>query len=909
MVVTEDRKVASPKKSRVPPSGSALRRHVLLPLGLALLLSIVVTIFAGLHIHSLHVASEGKQRQWAIQTLLPTLLNKEVLQLHANLNGLASCPNFQQAWLTGDLHTLEARMAPIFDGLKSRHEFIDISLRQPDHTLFLHRQIPLWAHERSDSEVLAQAVQSGDPAHGLELDPTGILLLRLVHPLRLDGKTAGFIDLSVEIHGLTTTLQRSVGSDIWLVTAKEQLDRQDWLHLTGPGGVEEWGRLARLVVLSGSRKDIPPALRDFMALPREQRALKTFTSTEQGWPIQGGQVPLRDATGHEIGEIFFLDDTSGLIAELNRLRLFFLVITGSTAITVFTFLFFFLGRIQATLLKQKRSLLNEIDSRKNTETALRRLQEDLERQVAERTQALGDTNQALQREVAERQQTGEELRRAKEEWEETFNAMADTVTILDPELRIVRANRATGELWGQPAEQLVGRHCYELYRDAGEPCEGCPVAQTLADHRQHICEIEHSPLGKTFLVSASPLIGNDGVCRGVVHVARDITVQKEFEAKLQQTKKMEAVGTLAAGIAHDFNNILTGILSYSELILRGNTSDPALRDDISRILELGRRGAGLTRQLLAFSREQEARMQPLKLNELVENLMKTLGRLIGEDIEVTFNLSPDLGNVNGDPGQLEQVILNLVVNARDAMPTGGTIVITTGNVELDAEQAARHPGMTPGPHVMLTVSDTGSGMDPETQEHIFEPFFTTKEVGAGTGLGLATVYGIIQQHQGSIWVYSEIGGGTVFKIFLPQTTEPDHALTTRVFPDLPEGRETILLVEDEAAVRDILNRTLATLGYKIITARDPAEAEELFTAEPEIDLLFTDVIMPGGNGMDLYQQLAAKRSNLKVLFMSGYNETIMKQKKMDFAGFPFIQKPFATVDVVLAVRNALDNRV
>ncbi|MDF1613863.1 hybrid sensor histidine kinase/response regulator [Desulfurivibrio dismutans] len=898
--------MAAHKSLQVPFGGNGLRRRILLPLGLALLLSTVVTIFAGLHIHSLHVAREGGQRQEAIQALLPILLNKELFHLRAHLDGLATCPNFQQAWLTGDLNALEARVAQLPAGLKSHHEFFDLSLLQPDQTLLLRWQTPLWHHERSGSEVLARAAQSGEPAHGLELDPAGILLLRLVYPLPSEGKLAGFIDLSAEIHGLTATLQRSVGSDIWLVTAKEKLDRKSWLRLAGPDGPWEWGRLARHVVLGDNRKNIPPVLRDFMARPHHQHTLKTFTSTEKGWTVQGGQVPLLDDTGLEIGEIFFLDDTSGLIAELNRLRLFFLVITGSTAAAVFTFLFFFLGRIQATLFAQKKALLDEIDSRKHTETALRQLQEDLERQVAERTRALSDTNQALQREITERQQTGEELRRAKEEWEETFNAMADTVTILDPELRIMRANRATGELLGQSGEQLVGRHCYELYRGTAEPCQGCPVTKTLGDHRQHTSEIEHCTLGKTLLVAASPLIGDDGVCRGVVHVARDITAHKKFEARLQQTKKMEAVGTLAAGVAHDFNNILTGILGHSELILRGNTDDSALREDINRILEMGRRGAGLTRQLLAFSREQSARMQPLNLNELVENLMKALGRLIGEDIEVTFNLNPDLGIVNGDPGQLEQVILNLMVNARDAMPTGGTITISTSNVELDTDQAARHPGMTPGSHVMLAVSDTGSGMDPETQEHIFEPFFTTKEIGTGTGLGLATVYGIIQQHHGSIWVYSEIGGGTVFKIFLPQTAAPDSTQATRVFPDLPGGRETILLAEDEAAVRDILKRTLGALGYKVLTARGPAEAEEQFAAEPEIDLLFTDVIMPGGNGMDLYRRLAAQRSGLKVLFMSGYGEAVMKQKEMDFAGFPFIQKPFATVDVVQAVRNALD---
>lgn len=762
-----DGSAVNPRGRSTPARERGLRRRILLPLGFALLISAAVTFFAGLHIHTLHMAREGEQRQRAIQAMLPTLLAKEVSLFAANIGGLASCPNLQQAWRTGDRTALGARIAPFFAGLKSHHEFMELSLIQADQAVLLRWQEPLGHRARSDSPVLSRALHSLEPTHGLELDQAGILSLRLVHPLRLDGQLAGFIDFSTEIHELAATLSRSVGSDIWLVSPKEKLDRELWQRLVGPTRAEEWERFARAVVLAGSRDDIPRALADFMALPHHDQVEKTFISTDQGWPAQGGQIPLLDPEGHEIGGVFFLDDTSALVADLNRLGLVFLLTLGGTATAVFAFLFFYLDRIQINLSDRNLALLGEIETRKQMEASLRQLKEGLECQVAERTRNLVDTNQALQREISERQQAAEELRNAKEDWEQTFNAMIDTVTILDQEMVILRANRAAGEAFGMRVEQLVGRRCHELYRRSTEPCLGCPVLQAIEDHGRHTSEIAHCLLGKTFQVAAAPLIGDDGACRGVVHVARDITAQKKIEIKLQQTKKMEAVGTLAAGVAHDFNNILTGILGYGELIIRGKAIDSALRDDLGQIIELGRRGAGLTRQLLAFSRKQNAEMRALNLNELAEKLMKTLGRLIGEDIEVKCHLSPGLGLVHADAGQLEQVILNLVVNARDAMPTGGTLTIETAEIELDVDQAQRHPGMTPGRHIMLAVTDTGTGMDPEVQEHIFEPFFTTKEVGSGAGLGLATVYGIIQQHQGSIWVYSEPCQGTVFKIFLP----------------------------------------------------------------------------------------------------------------------------------------------
>jgi nitrogen-specific signal transduction histidine kinase/CheY-like chemotaxis protein len=392
-------------------------------------------------------------------------------------------------------------------------------------------------------------------------------------------------------------------------------------------------------------------------------------------------------------------------------------------------------------------------------------------------------------------------------------------------------------------------------------------------------------------------------------VGTDITPRRQLEEQLRQSQKMEAVGRLAGGIAHDFNNVLTAILGYSQMLLTDLSEGDPRREDVREIEQAANRAATLTRQLLAFSRRQVLQPQVLDLNALVENLDKFLRRLIGEDIDLRVHASPDLWLVSADSGQVEQVIMNLAVNSRDAMPTGGKLTIETGNVVLDAAYAQRHIAVTPGEYVMLAVSDTGTGMDEETQARIFEPFFTTKASGKGTGLGLSTVYGIVKQSGGNIWVYSEVGRGTTIKIYLPR--ESVSVLPPRqVRPETTDlqGTETILLVEDEDPVRALAAKILRGLGYQVMEAKLGREAITIADAhDAGIDLLLTDVVMPGYSGADLARKLAESRPALKVLFMSGYtDEAIIHHGVLD-ANIAYLQKPF-TPDVLAAkVREVLSS--
>jgi PAS domain S-box-containing protein len=392
----------------------------------------------------------------------------------------------------------------------------------------------------------------------------------------------------------------------------------------------------------------------------------------------------------------------------------------------------------------------------------------------------------------------------------------------------------------------------------------------------------------------------------------DITERKALENQLQQARRMEAVGRLAGGIAHDFNNLLTIIKGYVELATNRKGAQPELRSDLQHIGDASERASTLVRQLLAFSRKQVLKPKVLDLNSIVLNLDKLLRRLLAEVIDMKTMVGKDVGAVKADPSQIEQVIMNLVVNARDAMPNGGRLLVETANVELDAAYAQDHATVRPGRYVMLAVTDTGIGMDADTVAHIFEPFYTTKGSGSGTGLGLSTVYGIVKQSGGYIWVYSEPGKGTTFKVYLPRVDDRVEISSTIEAPSAAarNGKETILLVEDEPGVRELTNMVLSRRGYSVLEALNPQDAERLAENHgSEIHLLLTDVVMPGISGRELAKKLTARHPNLRVLYMSGYTYNVIAEDGTLEDGLSFLQKPFTPQILAQKVRETLDRAV
>jgi PAS domain S-box-containing protein len=478
--------------------------------------------------------------------------------------------------------------------------------------------------------------------------------------------------------------------------------------------------------------------------------------------------------------------------------------------------------------------------------------------------------------------------------------------------KLLDANPALLTMLGySSAKELAGTHLGALYEDTQQWFQLADYLRSETPFNGLIAEWMRKDGTGTVVRVSGRAVSDGGRGRTFELFAEDVTERRALEQQLQQSQKMEAVGRLAGGVAHDFNNLLMVISGYSEFLLDRLGPEPALRGPAQEIASAAGRATSLTRQLLAFSRKQMLAPKILDLNGVVTENLKMLTRMIGEDIDLVMVPGTELGAVRADAGQIEQVIMNLAVNARDAMPSGGKLTIETSNVSLDEDYARFHAPLKPGNYVMLAISDTGAGMDSETQSHIFEPFFTTKGP-KGTGLGLSTVYGIVKQSGGYIWVYSEAGKGTTFKVYLPRVAElvesPAQVAAPAESDVAAPGTETILVVEDEANLRYLARQFLEKQGYRVIESADGAAAMQIAVAhEGVIHLLLTDVIMPGMNGRELAQRISEIRPNVKVLYMSGYTENVIGRNGTLDAGVRLLQKPFTLRDLKSKVREALDS--
>jgi two-component system, cell cycle sensor histidine kinase and response regulator CckA len=478
--------------------------------------------------------------------------------------------------------------------------------------------------------------------------------------------------------------------------------------------------------------------------------------------------------------------------------------------------------------------------------------------------------------------------------------------------RIVLANRRAGEMFGYTTQELIGAGIELLLPESKRAAHGRQREDYFQRPRARPMGIGLDLSGRRkdgaefpVEVSLSSVETEEGIF-GIAFIS-DISLRKTLEAQLLRAQKMEAVGRLAGGVAHDFNNMLTVIAGYNRMVLDElSTLDP-LRGYAEEILKAADRAAALTNQLLAFSRRQIMQPRVINLNAVIGQTESMLRRLIGEDIQLVMSLGADTGNIKADPHHIEQAIVNLAVNGRDAMPAGGRIIIETSNVQIDETYAKTHMGVQPGEFVMIAVSDTGHGMDSATRQNIFEPFFTTKQRGKGTGLGLATVYGMVKQSGGDIWVYSEPGRGTTFKLYFPRVAEPVSAgVIEDPQPLHRDGGETVMLVEDETQVRDLEVRMLKQLGYTVLAAANGEEAMEISRAYlGEISLLVTDVVMPNMSGRQVADALLASRPGIRVLYLSGYTEnTVVNHGVLD-SNVNFLSKPFSREALARKIREIL----
>jgi two-component system cell cycle sensor histidine kinase/response regulator CckA len=517
------------------------------------------------------------------------------------------------------------------------------------------------------------------------------------------------------------------------------------------------------------------------------------------------------------------------------------------------------------------------------------------------------------RDITERKRTEAAVRESEERYRDLVENAHDIIFSHDLLGNYTSVNRAGEQITGYTHEECLALNITDTIAPEHVNKARYMMAKKLAGENVTAYEVDLlAKDGKRIAVEVNTkLVLQDGVPVAVQGIARDVTERKQLEEQLRQSQKMDAIGQLAGGVAHDFNNLLTAINGYSSLGLQRIEGNPTVKNYLEEIKKAGDRAANLTRQLLAFGRKQILQPLPLSLNDIITDMNKMLRRLIGEDIQLSAKLTPDLKRVKADPGQIEQVLVNLVVNARDAMPKGGSLTIETANAELGREYASTHAGVNAGAFVVLAVSDTGTGMDEEVRRHIFEPFFTTKEKGKGTGLGLSTVYGIVKQSGGNISIYSEPNHGTTFKVYLPALDSIVKSSEARAEESvILRGSETVLLVEDEEVVRGLARQILEEAGYQVLVAPQGEEAVRLCNEHAqEIHLLLTDIVMPGAGGKEVADRLSLLHPGIKVLFMSGYtDEAIVHHGVLD-SDVKFIQKPFTPAALARKVREVLDSEL
>ncbi|MBU5636253.1 PAS domain S-box protein [Geomonas sp. Red69] len=514
----------------------------------------------------------------------------------------------------------------------------------------------------------------------------------------------------------------------------------------------------------------------------------------------------------------------------------------------------------------------------------------------------------IMQDITERKRDEDSLRKLSQVVEQS----PVSIVITDTSGRIEFVNPKFVQLTGYTLEEVVGRNPRFLKSGKAAPEESGTLWQTITSGKVWEGEfLNKKKNGELFSEHAtiSPIRDRNGAITHYLAVKEDITERKLLEAQLFQSQKMESIGRLAGGVAHDFNNMLSVILGCAQLALRDAQEGSPLWQDLDQIIHAAKRSSDITRQLLAFSRNEVIAPREVNLNEHFAEMQKTLGRLIGEDIKMTFSPAADLWQVNADTTQLDQILVNLAVNARDAMENGGVLTVATANVTVDSSYSQYHLDASPGDYVQLSVSDTGCGMDRDTIDRIFEPFFTTKEVGKGTGLGLATVYGIVRQHNGFINVYSEPGQGTIFQINFPRFAGAAAVGESAEFEASLVGSGTVLLVEDDALVRKMTLRALRDLGYTVIHASGADEAITICRdGGTRIDVILTDVVMPGMNGKEMVDAIEAFRPGLKVLFMSGYTRDLVAQRGVVDEGRHFIQKPFDLQSLGRKLKETLQDR-
>ncbi len=813
---------------------------------------------------------------------------------------LTTHPEIIQALAEQDRQSLYRLTLPVFNALRDENPFFQIMhFHLPGGNLFMDMYHPEERQERIHAQrpILHAVEREKRQKTGFEIGYYGALW-RVVQPIFYRDRFVGSIEFGINAEQLIETLRNNfdLSATLYFMSSR-------WKNAEG---------ITRPFVRHGS----------FIVLAQPgslfERAVPVFHSPKEEIKIKIGKrrylasaMPiLLNYQGNTIGGLIVLEDITDWIKAADRF------LARSVAITVLVLFVSFL----VLFLVFHGLIIRLEDYKKGQVDLIRKLEENkhnLELKVQERTRMLLEANERLEKEVREHKEAKEAILRHELFLESVFNGIQDEILVLDLDLIIQAGNQSfyrQNRLFNLPGPN----RCFEVFFSRSEPCDGCPALMAISTCSLQRAEVErqdHTGNTKYLEVFAYPIFDEKKTVTGVVEFLRDVTDKKKtkeekerIQDQLIHAQKMEAVGTLAGGVAHDFNNMLTAIQGFAELSLMQVTpADPIYRN-LKQIHRTSLRAADVVRQLLLFSRRQPMRHEPVDMNKIVEGMKRMLERLIGEDVSIETRLSDKPVLVEGDRGNLEQVIMNLALNARDAMEEGGKIIISTSLVTIGRKYCERYPYASQGSFVRLAVEDTGKGMSPEVIEHIFEPFFTTKGQGKGTGLGLAVVYGIVKEHQGWINCNSSEGKGTTFEVLLPALSRgaSSEVKNDDVTCSFRGKGQRILILEDDDAVRHMAATVLKDAGYHVFEAKTVGEAFTLFEGhKDDLDLLFSDVVLPDGNGLSLVERILQVRPHMPVIMASGYTDDRSLWKDINARKLTFLHKPYKLKELLKSVNEEL----
>ncbi|WP_457574385.1 ATP-binding protein [Desulfolithobacter sp.] len=882
-----------------------IRKQILIPVGIVLVSLLVLLVIGLTWLQHKHISASVNSQVHAARKLFRSSMSHNTQLMDNLLRTYADNPAIIKAFRDRNRSRLARVYSRINKQLRQNATITSFAVLDTNGKVFYRSHQPdkfgdtLYHFTQRPEEV-----RPGKIFSKTIIGVRGRLKLRVLYPLYQDGQLLGYLAHAKGIDAIARDIKQILGVDLLFLARKSILaNSQIKERLVSTRGADSTYAFNDYLFLASTLDNLSPAMVGALNTILAKQQNKTFTFSTDKRVYAAKSAPLVNADQSYISDIILLND---ITAETTRLR----ILTGVLAVCsvflgslLFILFYRYTSRIQGRLITARKKLQEEIEERKKAEHSLHEVNSTLAQRVDERTRALQQANRRLQASTAR--------------FQAVMDSLDALVYVADMETHeILFINRYGAEIWGD----ITGKICWQTLQSGQDgPCEFCTNKYLLNEDGTpgptHIWEHQNLVTGDWFECRDQAIHWTDGrivrmeIATNINRRKLDEAEKKSLQNQLIQAQKMESIGRLTGGIAHDFNNFLTPVIGYCELLLMRNDLNPAVRKSLEAIQSAGRKAGHLVEQLLALSRKQILQMQTVHINTILHDMTRILSRIIGEDIAIELFVQDDVGPIQGDAGQLEQIIMNLAVNARDAMPEGGKLIFETGSVVLDENYTCRHPEISPGNYTMLCVTDTGKGIPREVQDRIFDPFFTTKQQGKGTGLGLATVYGIVKQHQGHIFVYSEPEIGTTFKIYFPlaeENTDP-HDAPLHTEKSMPGGRETILVVDDEESVRQLLVDTLAPLGYTILEAATGEEAVELVqTRSPKVDLLLTDVIMPGMNGKELATRLQAVYPRLKVLFISGYTDNLIVKQGVLEPGIQLLSKPVIPSALTARLREILD---